>query len=117
MVANFRRFPERLVDHRIKGNDVTNERATNRHRVVEFASPGRQCADNACDDPRRQISEPRGKSALGAAKIGARENDTGADDADADLAGPGDGDPERIVGIDAANLADQVAGYDRHRDA
>ena len=103
MVANFRRFPERLVDHRIEGNDATNEFATNRHRVVEFASHGRQCADNAGGDPRRQVSEPRGEPALGAAKIGAGENDTGADDADADLAGPGNGKPEGIVGIDAAD--------------
>ena len=89
VVAELRGFAERLVDHRVERDDPADEFAPDRLGVLEFGSGDRQCAGEPAGDLGRDRGEQARQPAPRAAEIGSGENDAGADDADADLAGPG----------------------------
>ncbi len=96
VVAQLRGFAERLVDDRVERDDPADELAPDRLGVLEFGSGSDQCAGEPAGDLGRNGGEQRGKPAPGAAEIRYGEDDAGADDADADLAGAVDGEHEGL---------------------
>ena len=76
--------------------------------------PERQRAADLRGDFGQQISEQGGQPPRSGAKIGAREDNAGAHDADPDLADAGNGESEGFA-IHAAGRAELIAGDDRGR--
>src|SRR5690349_24336202 len=112
MISDLSRFPERLVDHWVEGNNALYECAPRRSRDGWFG-PGRcERAGKAGRDSCRQVCKTRGQQPPGAAEIGCSENDAGADDANASLARTGDSQHEYVT-VCAAGCTELITGNHR----
>ena len=101
------------------GSSAMTRRTSSRRTVwvsSKSGSGGGQCAGKPAADLGRNGGEQGGQPAPGAAQIGSGEHDAGADDADADLAGAGDGEHEGLT-VQAPDGAELVARDDRRRVA
>jgi hypothetical protein len=116
VIAKSRRLAEGLVDHRVERDDSPGEFPSHRLSVGEIGSGHRQRAGEPVADFGRESGEQRRQSPPRATKIGTGENDAGADDADADLAGAEDRKHEGFA-VRAAGRAELVARDDRRRIA
>ena len=59
MIAQLRRFPDRLVDDRVKGDDAADQLPSYSQRVLEMV-PQQLRSDSEHDQPTRWITDPIG---------------------------------------------------------
>jgi hypothetical protein len=81
-------------------------------RLGQLRSRLHQCAGEPGRDLRRQGGTQLGQPKPRSAEVGSGKHDAGADDPDADLAGAGDREHERIP-VQPARRAELIAGDDR----
>ena len=115
MIAQLRRFPDRLVNDRVERDDAADEFPSNPLDVVKIGSGDRQRVDKSVSNPGRSGREQPSQAPRRVAEIGGGEEDAGANDANDDLASAANGEQEGGICIDPASGAEQVAAYDRCR--
>src|SRR5271168_4684691 len=102
MIAQLRRFTDRLVDDRVEGDGTANELALNRLCLREFGSREPQSGSKSARDFGRERSEQRGQASWSVTGIGGGEYQSGTNDADYDLAAPTDGKQKSGICINPA---------------
>src|SRR6266404_7436364 len=116
MIPQFGGFSDGLVDDRVERNDPPDELAPNILRLGELWTSQRQRVGESSRDFGRQSRESPRQPSLGASEIAPGEDDAGADDPDADLAGAGYGQHEGLP-VRSASRAELVARDDGDRVA
>jgi hypothetical protein len=114
VIANLRRFADRLVDGGIEGNDTADEVAPNGLRIGLAGPCCLQCSSELGHDSGGKACEQRGQLTAGVAAIGPGENNAGGDDADADLGDAANGERESLS-VQAAGGTKLIAGNDHGR--
>src|SRR6516162_846576 len=117
MIAQLRRFPDRLVDDRVEGDDAADELPSYSLGVVEIGSGQPQRAGKSAGNLGRGGREQRSQAPRGVAEIGGGEYHSGTNDADDDLAPSTDGQQESGIRIHPAGSAEQAASDDCRRVA